>query len=82
MGFNSAFKGLNTCFKARHLKRLVDVVKRLDPGSIRGQSIWDLWWTNWQQRRFFSEFFRFSCQLHSSNAKTLFQTFIIGAMLF
>jgi hypothetical protein len=30
------------------------------PGSIPGQSIWDLWWANWHWDRVFPEDFRFS----------------------
>jgi hypothetical protein len=29
------------------------------PGSIPGQSMWDLWWTKWHWDRFFPEFFGF-----------------------
>ena len=29
------------------------------PGSIPGQSMWDLWWTKWQWDRFFLEYFGF-----------------------
>jgi hypothetical protein len=29
------------------------------PGSIPGQSMWDLWWTKWHWDRFFSEYFGF-----------------------
>jgi hypothetical protein len=28
-------------------------------GSIPGQSIWDLWWTNWHWGRFLPEYFGF-----------------------
>jgi hypothetical protein len=30
------------------------------PGSIPGQSMWDLWWTKWHGDRFFPEYFDFS----------------------
>jgi hypothetical protein len=38
----------------------------LPPGSIPGQSIWDLRWTKWHWDRFFSEYFGFplSISLH------------------
>jgi hypothetical protein len=29
------------------------------PGSIPGQSMWDLWWTKWNWDRFFHEYFGF-----------------------
>jgi hypothetical protein len=29
------------------------------PGSIPGQSMWDLWWTQWHWDRFFTEYFGF-----------------------
>jgi hypothetical protein len=29
------------------------------PGSILGQSMWDLWWTKWHWDKFFSEYFGF-----------------------
>jgi hypothetical protein len=29
------------------------------PGSCPGQSMWDLWWTEWHWDRFFTEFFDF-----------------------
>jgi hypothetical protein len=32
-----------------------------DPGSIPGQFVWDMWWTQWT--KIFSEYFGFSCQL-------------------
>jgi hypothetical protein len=30
--------------------------------------VWDLWWTKWQWDGFFSEFFGFPCQYHSTVA--------------
>jgi hypothetical protein len=30
------------------------------PGSIPGQSMWNLWWTKWHWDRFFSDYFGFS----------------------
>jgi hypothetical protein len=38
------------------------------PGSIPGQSMWDLWWTKWQWDRFFLKYFGFplSVSFHSS----------------
>ena len=38
------------------------------PGSITGQSVWDLWWTKWHWDRFFPEYFGFPCQFHSTGA--------------
>jgi hypothetical protein len=29
------------------------------PGSIPGQSMWDLWWTKWHWDRFFPDYFGF-----------------------
>jgi hypothetical protein len=34
----------------------------------RGQSMWDLWWTNWHWDMFLSEYFGFPCQYHSTGA--------------
>jgi hypothetical protein len=41
------------------LRRLVAASHRGGPGSIPGQSIWDLWWTKWHWDRIFPEFFGF-----------------------
>jgi len=38
----------DTCFPAFHRK---------GSGSIRGQSMWDLWWTEWHWDRVFSKYF-------------------------
>jgi hypothetical protein len=33
------------------------------PGSIPGQSMWDLWWTKWHWDRFCPEYFGFSLSI-------------------
>jgi hypothetical protein len=33
--------------------------------------MWELWWTKWQWDRFFSEYFGFPCQFHSTGAPLL-----------
>jgi hypothetical protein len=38
------------------------------PDSRRVKSMWDLWWTKLHWDRFFSEFFGFPCQYHSTAA--------------
>jgi hypothetical protein len=38
------------------------------PGSILGQSMWDLWWTKWHWDRFSQRISVFPCQFHSSSA--------------
>ena len=38
------------------------------PGSLVGQSVWDLWWTEWHWATFFSECFIFPYQYYSTNA--------------
>jgi hypothetical protein len=41
------------------LRRLAAGLPPRRPGSIPGQSIWDLWWTKWHWHRFFPEYFGF-----------------------
>jgi hypothetical protein len=41
------------------------------PGSIPGQSMWDLWWTKWQWDSFSPSTSVFSCQFHSTGAPLL-----------
>jgi hypothetical protein len=51
---------LITCILAvPWLRRLVADYHRGGPGSIAGQSMWDLWWTKWHWDRFFSKYFGF-----------------------
>jgi hypothetical protein len=38
------------------------------PGSIPGQSMWDLWWAKWHRDSLFSELSVFPCQFHSIGA--------------
>jgi len=49
-------------------------------GSLVGQSVWDMWWTEWHWTRFFSEcfdfslsvlFYQWSIPIHSSDIDTV-----------
>jgi hypothetical protein len=42
------------------------------PRLIPGQSIWDLWWTEWQWERFSSEYFGFLLSMALHQSATLF----------
>jgi hypothetical protein len=41
---------------------------RRDRRSIPNQSMWNLWWINWEWDKFSSEYFSFPCQHHPTNA--------------
>jgi hypothetical protein len=47
------------------------------PGSMPGQSMWDLWWANWHWERFFSWYFGFHSIVTPLHGKTK-KNFITG----
>jgi hypothetical protein len=51
---------LNIAIAVQWLRRLVAGLTPRRPGFAPGQSMWDLWWTEWHWDRFFSELFGFT----------------------
>jgi hypothetical protein len=53
------------------LRQLVTSFHRRDPGSIRGQVMWDVWWKKWQWSRFSASTSVSPTNSHSTNCSML-----------
>jgi hypothetical protein len=54
----------------------------IDPGSIPGQSVLDLWWTKWPWERFYFKYFCFPLSVSLHHCSMLSHLFIYHQILY
>jgi hypothetical protein len=61
-------------------RAITQAVSRCGPGSISGQIMWDLWWTNWYGGRFSPSTSVFPANSHSTNCSIFINRPVIDAI--